>query len=141
MPGRQGLKPINPWALAVMPVSINATARPVVAGRNDRVIVLLLLGGFFRLALVQIGCQRDGQDTKTKEVTEFSRDSCTTRGVKKTPPCLPLSQNATPSMTGGQNPGENPRAECGSVAACDTERAPRKSPHPGVPGATGRKCT
>jgi len=115
-----------------MLVSINATARPVVALPSDLVIVLLLSGGFFHLALEQIGCQRDGQDTKTKEATEFSRDSCTTRGVKKTPLCLPLSQNATPSMTGGQNSGESPRAECGSVASCDMERAPQDSLHPGA---------
>jgi len=61
-----------------MPVSINATARPVVAMRNDLVIVLLLSGGFFRLALEQIGCQQEGQDPATQEVTEFSRDACAT---------------------------------------------------------------
>src|SRR2546425_791407 len=124
MPVCQGLRPINPWALAVMPVSINATARPVVAVRNDLVIVLLLSCGPFVSNranwLEQIGCHRDGQDTKTKEAAEFSRDSGATRGGEQTPPCLPLSQNATPSLTGGQNPGENPRAECGSVASCDT---------------------
>src|SRR6266705_4977944 len=63
----------------------------------------------------QIGCQRDGQDPAAQEATEFSRDSCTTRGVKKTPPCLPVSQNATQGVSGGQNPGETPHAKCGSV--------------------------
>src|SRR6266705_5322150 len=70
----------------------------------------------------QIGCQRDGQDPAAQEATEFSRDSCTTRGVKKTPPCLPLSQNATQGVSGGQNPGETPHAKCGSVASCDRPR-------------------
>src|SRR5258706_15003664 len=85
----------------------------------------------------QIGCHRDGQDSKTKEAAEFSRDSGATRGGEQTPPHLPLSQNATPSLTGGQNPGEKPRAECGSVASCDTDRAPKESPQPGTIAARG----
>ena len=62
----------------------------------------------------QIGCQRDGQDPVARDATEFSRDSCTTRGGKKTLPslpllqnatplCLPLPQNATPALTDEKN--------------------------------------
>src|SRR5882724_12536701 len=76
LPVCQGLRPINPWALTVRPVSINATVRLVVAVRNDLVIVLLLSGGVFRLALEQIGCQGEGQAPKAQEAEEFSSDSC-----------------------------------------------------------------
>jgi len=51
-------------------------ALTLVAARNDRVMVLLLSGGFLRLALKQIGCQREGQDPAAQEAAEFSKDVC-----------------------------------------------------------------
>ena len=51
-------------------------ALTLVAVRNDRVMVLHLSGGFFCLALEQIGCQRDELDPAVQEAVEFSRDAC-----------------------------------------------------------------
>ena len=51
-------------------------ALTLVAVRNDRVMVLHLSGGFFCLALEQIGCQREEQDPAAQEAVEFSRDAC-----------------------------------------------------------------
>jgi hypothetical protein len=51
-------------------------ALTLVAVRNDRVMVLLLSGSFFCLALEQIGCQREEQDPAAQEAVEFSRDAC-----------------------------------------------------------------
>src|SRR5260221_2867600 len=69
------------------------------------------------------------QDPVVRDATEFAKDSCTTRSGKKTPPsiplcqnatpfCLPLPQNATPTLTDEKKPGQNLRAACSSVASC-----------------------
>jgi len=42
-------------------------ALTLVAVRNDRVMVLLLSGSFFCLALEQIGCQREEQDPRYRK--------------------------------------------------------------------------
>jgi hypothetical protein len=60
-------------------------ALTLVAVRNDRVMVLLLSGSFFCLALEQIGCQREEQDPAAQEAVEFSRGCVPARGVKTSP--------------------------------------------------------